>query len=154
MATVTGTLNDVGLGHLADKEPEMQFTLSEIATSPQGLFATDPVTVIPDEDGAFTVSLEPTETMHQRRYYRLAVRWLDSAGNFVKVDFPDWRVQVPAVGGDLSDLIPNYASDGAGWNPLMVFFSPTEPDPWPVGSYWVDSSIDTATSGDVRYRKA
>ena len=154
MATISGTLNDCGLGHLVGKAPTLKFTLNNPAASPAGLFTTEPVSVTPDGAGVFSVTLEPTETMYQNRHYSLTVTWLDSAAEFNKANFPDWRIVVPVAGGTFSDLIANYTNDSGGWNPLMVFWQATEPDPWPLGSVWADTSIDTLTSGDVRRRKA
>jgi hypothetical protein len=154
MATVTGTLYDCGLGNLVGKAPTLKFTLNDPSTAALGIYATAPISFTPNGAGAFTGALVDTETMHQRRYYTLTVTWLDSAANFNRVDFPGWKIFVPIAGGKLQDLIANYSNDGGGWNPMMVFWQPTEPDPWPLGSVWVDTSIDTSTSGDVRRRKA
>jgi hypothetical protein len=154
MATITGTLYDCGLGNLVGKAPTLKFTLSNPATSSAGLFVTEPISVTPNASGAFSMTLEATATMNQNRYYNLSVTWLDSAAAFNRVDFPDWRIVIPIVGGTLSDIIANYTNDSGGWNPLMVFWQTTEPNPWPIGSVWVDTSIDTPTSGDIRRRKA
>ena len=139
MALVSGTLNDANLGHLAGRAPKLIFTLSEPATSDAGMFVTEPIIVTPNSNGAFVVDLEPTETMHQKRHYDLSVQWLDAAGNFIKVDFPDWDIFVPRGGGAFPDLIPGFTS-----NPFMIFWQATEPNPWPVGTVWVNS-----ITGDV-----
>lgn len=149
MATVTGTLTDCGLGHLTGKAPQLVFTLSGSATDGSNLYATDPITVTPGTDGTWSISLAPTETMQQSRYYTLSVRWLDAAGNFIKVDVPDWQIFVPTAGGTITDITQNYTS-----NPLMVIYQATQPDPWPIGFVWLDTSVDTSTSGDLKRRTA
>lgn len=144
MAIVTGTLTDCGLDHLVGRSPKLIFTLSEPATSGSNVFVTEPIEVTPNASGAFSVDLAQNATMDQVAWYNLAVSWLDSGGNFIKVDFPDWKLFVNAGGGPISLQIPNYTP-----NPYMVFWQPTEPDPWPHGSVWVDTSVDTPTSGDI-----
>lgn len=149
MSTVTGTLTDCGLGHLAGKQPQLVFTLSDPATSASALYATDPVIVTPASDGTWSAALAPTDTMQQVRYYTLSVRWLDVAGNFILVDIPDWQIFVPTAGGTITDIVQNYTA-----NPLMVIYQPTQPDPWPIGFVWLDTSVNTTTSGDLNRRTA
>jgi len=144
MATVTFTAQDCNLQSMVGKSLKLTFTLTDPATTGASLFLTDPI-VVTVADGTNSVVLQDTETMDQLRYYRVAATWLDAAGGYVSVDYPDWNLFVPIGGGNLSALIPQSAN-----NPYMIFWQETEPNPWPVGTVWVDTSVNTATSGDVQ----
>ena len=144
MAIVTGKLTDCGLQSMAGKAINLVFTLNEPSSAGGAFLVTEPIAAVFTGTN-FTVTLQDTETLDQAgRFYSVSATWLDSAGMFVKVDFPDWRLFVPVVGGTLSDLVVNFSP-----NPYLVYWQATQPDPWPVKSVWVDTSIDTATSGDV-----
>ena len=143
MATVTFTAQDANLQSMVGKSLMLTFTLSDPATSGASLFLTDPVVVVVGE-GTNSVVLQDNETMDQIRVYKIKATWLDVAGGYVSVDYPDWELFVPVAGGNLASLIPRYSN-----NPYMVFWQATEPNPWPVGTVWVDTSVNTATSGDV-----
>jgi len=104
MPNVTGNLTDVGGGHLVGKYPEIHFTLNAPNTKGGVVLPTQPLTVQPASDGSFTAPLQSTTDMADEAYYTVSIQWLDSAGNYVKADFPDWALQVPTVGGVFADM--------------------------------------------------
>lgn len=139
MATVTGTLADFGLNSLASFSPQIVFTPSSAAVGGVAipyLLATQPRVVIPASDGSFTATLVHTDILRGAKdiYYSIRIEWLDSAGNFVHVDFPDWKLYVPAAGGTIVDLIQ------APWNPALVWVGPTPPGGQPTNNtFWLDT---------------
>lgn len=145
MATVTGTLNNLGLlAFSAADGASIAFILSTAAaTSDLRVIATRPVEVTPDPvTGQFSVNLAATDKMTPLAWYDVVITWLDSDGGYVGQD-RFTKVAVPSDGGDLATLI----AMSPGW--LSVFYQATEPDPWPIGATWVN----TAT-GDIERRIA
>jgi len=123
MPNVTGNLTDVGGGHLVGKYPEIHFTLNAPNSKAGVMLPTQPLTVQPASDGSFTAALQSTTDMQDDAWYTLSIQWLDSAGNYVKADFPDWTLQVPTGGGSFSDLFGKPPK-----NQRMVYVSLTPPD--------------------------
>lgn len=121
MALVSGTVYDTAGGHLAGKFPELVFALNDTAVTSGGLYVTEPTIVTPSGDGSFTVNLPSTDLMRDDNYYTLQIRWLDTAGNMSRIDFPGWKIRVPTGGGNLADL------RGPGTNLSMVYVSLTAP---------------------------
>jgi len=105
MATVTGTLWDFGLASIAQYMPQIIFTPSGPATTETKLFATRPIVVTPAVGGAFSVDLKSTDDVQPAVWYRATVRWLDSAGEYVSQDSPDFKLFVPAAGGAIGSLL-------------------------------------------------
>jgi hypothetical protein len=136
MATVTGTLYDIGGGHLAGKYPDLEFTLNSTAATAGGVYVTEPSIVTPAGDGTFTANLPATDLMRDDNYYTLAIRWQDSAGNMPRIDFPDWQIRVPTGGGNLGDL------KGNGSNLSMVYVSLKEPDDPTPFMLWLEQDPD------------
>lgn len=120
--TVTGNLDEVSGGHLVGKIPEIHFTLNAPNAKAGALIPTEPKTVQPDSNGAFTVNLETTTDMMDDAYYTVSIQWLDAGGNYVKADFPDWKLQVPTGGGSFTNLF-----GGPPKNQRMVYVSLTPP---------------------------
>lgn len=138
MAFVTGKLNDFGLDTLTAFHPEIVFTPSGPAIGPTVLFATRPIVAIPAADGTFSVDLSPTEDIRPDRWYAISIRWLDSAGGYIAVDFPDWQLRVPPAGGTLSDILNVPA------NPAQVWVFETPPANPTPGTWWLNP-----TTGDL-----
>lgn len=136
MAVVTGTLYDIGGGHLAGKSPELVFTLNSTAATAGGVYVTEPSIITPAGDGSFTANLPSTDLMRDDNFYSLSIRWLGPAGDSSRIDFPDWKIRVPTGGGTLGDL------RGNGSNPSMVYVSLTAPeDPRPF-MLWLQQDPD------------
>lgn len=135
MPNVTGNLTDVGGGHLVGKIPEIHFTLNAPNSKAGVMLPTEPVTVQPASDGSFTAALQSTTDMLDDAWYTLSIQWLDSAGNYVKADFPDWALQVPTNGGIFSDLFGKPPK-----NTRMVYVSLVAPaDPRPF-TMWLEQN--------------
>jgi hypothetical protein len=153
MATVTGTLRNFGLANINHLDPEIIFQANRPATGGSGqIFATDPIKVTPGAGGAWTVDLEPTETLLTADvYYIVSVEWRDPANNYMRADFPDWRLYVPTAGGVFGDLLaqPN--------NPHMVIVSPVDPGTdYDIKTMWLqtdpddpDTPTNPANTGDL-----
>ena len=116
MATVTGTLLDVGLESVQDRSPELVWTPSSATTTIDGnLITAVPITTIPAADGAWLVELVSTEITTPPITYSLRIRLLDPASGFTWVDFPDWVITVPVEGGALPDFTNVPMGGGIVW---------------------------------------
>lgn len=137
MAAVIGTLKTFGLASLANKQPVIVFEANKPATAANGeLFATDPVRVTPETDGAFSARLQPTENLITGGvHYKMWIEYQDAANNYVRLDSPDWELRVPAAGGALGDLLSQPRI-----SPGLVITSPTAPPTWfGVGALWLQA---------------
>ncbi|MET3349652.1 UNVERIFIED_ORG: hypothetical protein ABID57_001324 [Arthrobacter sp. UYEF1] len=153
MAAVTGTLRNFGLANINYLDPEIIFQANRPAVGATGqIFATEPVIVTPGSDSSWTANLQDTEALlTEDVYYTVTVQWRDPANNYVRADFPDWRLYVPAAGGVFGDLLsqPN--------NPHMVIVSPVDPGTnFSIKTMWLqtdpadpDTPTNPANTGDL-----
>lgn len=128
MAVITGTLMDVGGGHLIGKHPELMFELNVSTTAKSNeIYATEPARATPDADGKWTANLAPTTLMTAKdAHYKVSIRWQDSSNNITRMDFPDLKLTVPPAGGSIGNLM------GPITNPMIVYVSLTPPpQPFP-----------------------
>lgn len=140
MPTVTGTLTDIGGGHLGGKLPEILFTLNAPNAKAGVMLPTETLKVTPAADGTWSTTLQSTVDMLDDAWYTVSIQWLDAAGNYVKADFPDWALQVPSIGGVFSDLFGRPPK-----NTRMVYVSLTAPDnPRPYTLWLKDNPNDPA----------
>ena len=125
-AAVTGKLSDFGLQPVAGLYPEIEFVASGPAVASGGrLLITEPVRTTPTSDGDFTVNLQTSDdVVPLGTHYTMNVKWLDSAGNYVRVDSPNWKMRVPTGGGAIADLIQ------LPFGAALVVTSPTAPPLW------------------------
>lgn len=135
MPTVSGTLTDVGGGHLVGKIPEIWFTLNAANSKTGVMLPTEPLKVTPASDGTWTTTLQSTTDMLNDAYYTVSIQWLDAGGNYVKADFPDWALQVPTSGGVFSDLFGKPPS-----NTRQVYVSLTPPDNPRPFTMWLEQN--------------
>ena len=133
MAVVSYTLSDMGLASLAAYSPRLVFTPSGPAVKGSILFASRPIGSTPNTFGEGTVTLSSTETMIPETWYTLTITWLDSAGNYISKDFPDWKIRVPAADGDLSDMIDAPAPG------YLIWFGPEPPINPSEYTGWIDT---------------
>lgn len=105
MAVMTGSLRDFAYRRMNFYNPRIIFTPSGVGTRGEFLIASEPVVVTPDEQGEFTVNLEPTQGVVPQIWYRITIEWSDAAGNFQKQDNPDWVLVVPFAGGRVAQNI-------------------------------------------------
>jgi hypothetical protein len=151
-AVISGTLSDFGLAPIADLYPEIEFRPSGPAAGSAGrLLVTEPVRVTPDSVGAFSTAVQVTdELLPVGVHYKLVVRWLDSAGKFVRADHPEWKLFVPAGGGAIADLMR------FPFGPGLTITSPTPPPLWVgLAASWLqmdpddpDNPLNPANTGD------
>lgn len=125
-AVVSGTLSDFGLDPIAGLYPEIEFRPSGPAAGSAGrLLVSEPVRATPASDGTFTVNLQTTDDLLPVGvHYKIEIRWLDSAGKYIKADSPDWKLKVPSGGGSIADLLKLPIGSG------FVIYSPTAPPTW------------------------
>ena len=138
MPVVTGTLTDLGLGHLVGKSPQLVFTLNAPNSGGSALYPTEPIRVTPAPDGTFSVNLAATTEMNNDAHLTLSVHWINSVGSSpIRADFDGWELQVPAAGGALPGLWGKPPT-----NTRMVYVSLTPPeDPRPF-SLWLEANPD------------
>lgn len=154
MATVTGnylTIAGSPLPSTAVPRIEVVPSVSAVTASGQ-VISREPVTVTPNSTtGAFSVNLLPTEDVlaadfhYLFRGYYLAPAGYGDTGH-TRHDVVTFKVYVGADGGELGDLIGGVRIAGA-W----VYAAPVPP-PAPQqirGSYYLDTSDDPDTSGDL-----
>lgn len=138
MASVTGKLLDFGLSSINGLNPVLIFQANKPAVTSSGSFlVTDPIEVTPASDGTFSVALSTTDDLvTEDVFYTVSAEWRAPDLNYMRADFPDWRVYVPG-NGNLADLIKQPA------NRSMVIKSPTNPGSnFGAGTLWLQ--IDPA----------
>ena len=146
MPTISGTLRDFGLTAFPGQSPVITFRANGPAVTRAGaLLATKDINVTPNSAGDFSVVLAATDTLATGNiWYTVSISWLDPAGNYIHADFPDWRLFVPARGGDLADIIEKPA------NPSLVYIGLTAPAYPTPGMKWLEATLDgTAGTGNL-----
>ena len=141
MPNVTGTVTEVGGGHLNGKIPEIHFTLNAPNRKNGILVPTQPLTVQPDTNGDWTANLQQTTNMHDLAWYTISIQWLDAGGNYVRADFPDWALQIPADGGAFSELISKPPT-----NTQMVWVSLTPPTNKQLFTKWLEQDPENPSN--------
>ena len=141
MPTVTGILRDFTFAPMTPAKwaPELVFIPSAPAVGGTSLFSTEPPKAVIDQYGNWTVELMNYESTRPHVSYTPQLKWLDAAGGYIKVDYFDMLLLVPAAGGFFTDLV---STDG---NPLIVWWSDTEPPTPTINTYWVNTN-----TGDVK----
>lgn len=142
MATVTFTISDItGEPLPAGVVPDVVFTPSSPTVTQDGhVVVTEPKTFTPNASGYVAADLISTDTTADPRFhYRMQIRWLNPDGyggsGFTSIDYPNWKIRVPAGGGNLVDFTDLPARTDAFW----VGITPP-PDGY---RYWVDISGTT-----------
>lgn len=153
MAAVTGTLRNFGLANINYLDPEVIFQANKPATGGSGqIFATEPIIVTPGSDSSWTANLQDTEALlTEDVYYTITVQWRDPANNYIRADFPEWRLYVPSAGGVFGDLVQHPV------NRSMVIKSPTDPGTkFGEGALWLqidpadpDTPTNPGNTGDL-----
>jgi hypothetical protein len=139
MATVTGALSDFGIAPFPELQPRIQFIPSGPGVNGTRLFSGPPPTVnVGAGSGSFTIELQRTDDVRPVVWYTVRIEWLDPAGNYIGVDHPDWKLFVPAGGGELGDLLE------APLNPFIFWVDATPPPNPQPGQYWLNT-----TTGDL-----
>lgn len=105
---------------------------------------TEPIRITPDAAGNWTKDVVATVGLFPDVWYIPSVRWLDSGGNYISQDFPDWQVRVPAAGGPIREMIafPQQADLGAA-----VWIGPEPPANKYLYTGWIDNSEPVPAEG-------
>lgn len=134
MAAVFGNLSTFGLESISLVGALVEFVPDQPAvTGTKYLLTAKPVTVpvATDGSGAFTVNLAPSDSTTPGTFYRIRVTSLD--GSFTFLDLPDWRLYVPAAGGELASLLRSSLATNAA----MVWTGPDAPVNPAPGTGWL-----------------
>lgn len=139
MATVpvTGSLKDFGLASINARHPRIIFTPSGPAFGGSTVLATPPIVVEPDSGGAFSVNLTTGESLRPFRWFTVRIEWLDSASNYIGMDFIE-EFKVPPGGGAMGDLA------ALDFDPTSVWVSATPPASPAISTWWLST-----TTGDL-----
>lgn len=131
MALVTGSLNTFAFTTFINKAPRVLFVPSGPGVSTKYLLASEPVeaTFLNAQD--FEVNLAVNEFVSPPTWYTVRIEWLGAAGEYIRADYPQWKVRVPAEGGDMSDLIDAPVNGGIIWTTT----STTDPPGSKPGDY-------------------
>lgn len=131
MAIVTFKLNDFGFNKV-QQQPRVIFTPSGAGVIASFLLTAKPVVVevSPSDLETFSVDLAVTSWIRPERWYEIRIEWLDSAGGYIGLDMPGWKLHVPPEGGLLTDLIDVPMNPGLVWIGLAPPSSPPVPFGW------------------------
>lgn len=138
MAIVTGNLATFAAESVTVVGAIIEFIPDQPAITGSKYILTDmavPVAVAVDGSGAFSVNLVPTDSTNPGTYYRVRVTVPDPGNNFTHLDLPDWRLYVPAGGGEIASLLRSSLATNAG----MVWVGDTPPDNPAVNTGWLDT---------------
>ena len=113
MATVNGNLRTFFKSDLTGRAPFIRFIPSGVRVKNNAVFAGAHKDVPVEADsGYFSLDLE--ETVGDD-YYTIQLWYLDSAASYISVDYPDFKLYVPAAGGEIGDLIDTPLVAGEVW---------------------------------------
>ena len=121
MGLVTGSVIDFGFASLGSASGRIIFRPNTSATgtgtagaaqllSTRRLIATPDVTT-----GVWSIDLYPNTNTRPVSYYTVSVEWLDSAGNYIGVDYVTGVLVVPENGGNVRDLLRNGIAGTETW---------------------------------------
>lgn len=143
MAVWTGSLSDVGLGHLVGFNPEIQFHLNAPQMSADGtVFATKPAKTTPAASGVFSVDLVDTSVMMDDAWLEMHVVWQEPGANPGEGYSPvDVHIKTPlrtnSSGGPITSAFGSVKNLG------MVYLSLTAPSlPLPGILWWKTDPSD------------
>jgi len=147
MPILTGLVANFRKQTMAAYSVEIWFTPSGPGVGATGgMIAAQPVIVVPDPDGTFSIDLQQTATLRPTVWFDISLRYLDAAGNYIARDDIPGRLDVGTLGGVLTDFISSTNQPIPGH---LVEWGPTAPDPWPIGLVWADTS-----TGDIKRKTA
>lgn len=145
MSTISGKVTDFGgSSRLVGKSPQLSVVPSAESSSFGQLLSTVEIPVDLDPvDNSFSFNLISSDELRPPLPYGFRLQWLNGEGIPVGQDL--WsNVWVPDGAWDISDLL-----GAVGVSQTQIFWQATEPDPFPIGSYWANT-----ITGDVNRRKA
>jgi hypothetical protein len=137
MTSITGKITDPGGGRLAGLRPELTVFLDRESSFADWMVTTRRVKpALREPDDSFSFTITSSDILRPPRPYVFRVQWLDSEGGLSREDRWD-NVWVPPGSFDIADLI---GQEGVG--PTQVFWQDTEPSPFPLRAYWVNTITD------------
>ena len=137
MPLVTGTLSDFIRDPLAAAlSPQIVFVPSSAAAKNGLLFASRPIIVTPQPSGYFEVDLFSTEGTTPPTWYTVRIQWVESNGGYLGADHLEWKLRVPADGGQIGALLDAPAPSGAVW------FGPEPPSSPSRYTGWVNTGLN------------
>lgn len=113
MAIVTGSLRTFFKSDLSGRAPFVRFIPSRVRAQNNLVFSSAHKDV-PAEDATGYFSFDLEETVGGS-YYTMQLWYLDAAANYISVDYPDFKVYVPAAGGEIGDLLDTPLVAGEVW---------------------------------------
>lgn len=142
MPLVNGTLTDFGLDPLTAADPLLQFRASSAGISGLNILAASPpVEVVPAANGFFEIDLADTYSLDSGGVtYSITVQYREARTGYIKRELLPWRLQVPADGGALADLIQYPTNPAAVW----VGTEPPVDEPTP-GTWWLNPETGELT---------
>lgn len=147
MALVSGTLNDFGLESLDGFAPKLIFRPSGPGLSGIAVLASKAVEVVPAANGYFEVDLAPTVEVSPPIQYVIQLRWLEMyPSRKERVETLPWKLEVPAAGGYLSDLLKTPSNPALAWSGEEPPANPT-PGTWWLRPSNAELSEFSATTG-------
>lgn len=147
MPSVSGWLRDFGLDALLPSSPILLFCPSGPGiTSDGSVLSSTPIKATLGAGGNFVVSLASNDDVTPETWYTLRIAHFDAWGNYQHMDFPEWKIHVPAAGGNIGDLIQG------PWYPASIWVGDTPPPgPFFWNTYWLYTgpTISGRANGDV-----
>jgi len=136
MAKIWGTLLDFSLDPLSPYSPRLYLVPSEASTAGTLLLSSRPFPVGVADDGSFSVDVKPTDDIMPPAWYTVRVEWMDASGGFIGVDQWDYKINVPAEGGAIGDLMETPA------NPSRTWVGVDPPPNVAPGTWWLQVNPD------------
>jgi hypothetical protein len=146
MALVKGNVASFGIESVTLAGARLRFIPSSMAvTGTKYLLSGRPVTsvVAPDGSGTFEVNLVPADATRPSTYYTIQLEVPDAAGNFTTLELPDWKLYVPADGGDISSLLSRSLLTNSG----MVWVDDDPPGNPAPATGWLVTDPNSADYG-------
>lgn len=146
MSTIVGNLATFGAESASVVGATIEFIPDQPAvTGTKYLLTARPVkvTVASDGSGAFSVDLIPTDATRPGTFYKIRVRVPDPVKGYRTLDTPDWRLYVPASGGELAALLQTSMLTNAA----MVWVGDESPENPVPGTGWLVTDPDSADYG-------
>jgi hypothetical protein len=142
MTSISGKIVDPGGGRLAGLRPELTVFLTRESSYEEWMITTRRVKpLLREPDDSFDFTITSSDVMSPPQPYTFLIRWLDAEDELSRED--RWEgVWVPEGSFSIADLLGQ-----RGLSPTQAFWQPTQPNPWPLFAYWVNT-----ITGDVYQR--
>ena len=108
MPIITGNLVDYGTIPRPNLSPIVIFSPRFPSTQNAAVFFTRDIIATPDASGLFTVSIVNSLATTPNSLWDVSIKWLDAAGNFIKVDYltsPNYPLVVGTTDGLIGTML-------------------------------------------------